>query len=137
MLTRIGLNVDPQYTDWGSAQQRFARMDPVEQGGWSVFHTYWSGLDQLDPAVHVYIRGNGRTASRGWPASAALETLRDQWLNAADPIERRRLAGLIQQQVFVDVPYIPLGQILPSTVYRKTVTDVLPGYPLFWNLRKG
>ncbi len=70
MLTRIGLNVDPQYTDWGSAQQRFARMDPVEQGGWSVFHTFWSGLDQLDPAVHVYIRGNGRAASSGWPASA-------------------------------------------------------------------
>ena len=38
--------------------------------------------------------------------------------------EQRRIAGLIQQRVFVDVPYIPLGQILPSTVYRKSVTDV-------------
>jgi peptide/nickel transport system substrate-binding protein len=35
------------------------------------------------------------------------------------------------------VPYIPLGQMLPSTVYRKEVTDVLTGYALFWNLRKG
>jgi peptide/nickel transport system substrate-binding protein len=34
------------------------------------------------------------------------------------------------------VPYIPLGQILPSIVYRRSVTDVLRGYSLFWNLRK-
>ncbi len=137
MLKRIGLNVDAQYADWGSALQRFAKTEPVEQGGWSLFHTYWSGLDQLDPAVHLYIRGNGRAASRGWPTSAALESLRNEWLNATEPADRQRVAALIQRQVFVDVPYIPLGQILPSTVYRKAVTDVLPGYALFWNLRKG
>lgn len=137
MLKRIGLNVDAQYNDWGSALQRFAKTEPVEQGGWSLFHTYWSGLDQLDPAVHVYIRGNGRAASRGWPTSPALESLRNEWLDATDPADRQRIAASIQRQVFVDVPYIPLGQILPSTVYRKSVTDVLPGYALFWNLRKG
>jgi peptide/nickel transport system substrate-binding protein len=42
----------------------------------------------------------------------------------------------MQEQVFVDVPYIPLGQILPPMVYRRSVTDVLTGYALFWNLRK-
>jgi peptide/nickel transport system substrate-binding protein len=85
----------------------------------------------------VYIRGNGRAASRGWPASPALESLRDEWLDATEPADRQRIAASIQRQVFADVPYIPLGQILPVTVYRKSVTNVLPGYALFWNLRKG
>jgi peptide/nickel transport system substrate-binding protein len=50
---------------------------------------------------------------------------------------QKRIASEIQQQVFVDVPYIPLGQILPTWVYQKTVTDVLRGYALFWNVKKG
>jgi peptide/nickel transport system substrate-binding protein len=136
LLKRIGMNVDPQYADWGSVLQRLAKQDPVDQGGWSLFHTYWSGLDQFDPAVHAYIRGNGKAASRGWPTSEKLETLRDAWLSAADLADRQRIAALIQEQVFIDVPYIPLGQILPPTVYRRSVTDVLTGYPMFWNLRK-
>jgi peptide/nickel transport system substrate-binding protein len=136
MLKRIGLNVDAQYADWGSVMQRLAKQDPVEQGGWSLFHTYWSGLDQLDPAVHVSIRGNGKAASRGWPTSERLESLRTEWLFSPDVVDRKRIAALIQEQVFADVPYVPLGQILPPTVYRRSVTDVLPGYALFWNLRK-
>jgi peptide/nickel transport system substrate-binding protein len=136
MLKRIGMNVDAQYADWGSVLQRLAKQDPVEQGGWSLFHTYWSGLDQLDPAVHVSIRGNGKAASRGWPTSERLELLRNEWLFSTDLGDRKRIAALIQQQVFVDVPYIPLGQILPPTVYRRSVTGVLSGYALFWNLQK-
>ncbi|WP_428485634.1 ABC transporter substrate-binding protein [Rhodopila sp.] len=136
MLKRIGLNVDARYADWGSVLQLLNKTEPVAQGGWSLFHTYWSGLDQVDPAVHVYIRGNGRAASRGWPTSETLETLRNNWLFATEPAERKRIAALIQQQVFIDVPYIPLGQALSSTAYRRNVTDVLTGYALFWNLRK-
>jgi peptide/nickel transport system substrate-binding protein len=77
LFKQVGMNVDAQYADWGSVVQRIAKTEPVGQGGWSVFHTYWSGLDQFDPAVHVYIRGNGKAASRGWPTSAVIESLRD------------------------------------------------------------
>jgi peptide/nickel transport system substrate-binding protein len=136
MLQRVGINVDARYVDWGSALQLLSKTEPVEQGGWSIFHTYWSGLDQLDPAVHVSIRGNGRAASRGWPSSAQLERLRDEWLAATDLGAQQRIAAAIQLQVFQDVPYIPLGQILAHTVYNRSVTDVLGGYSLFWNLRK-
>jgi peptide/nickel transport system substrate-binding protein len=136
LLQRIGIAVEPRYTDWGSMLQSLAKMEPVEQGGWSAFHTYWSGFDQFDPAVHVWIRGNGKAAARGWPDSPRLEALREDWLLAGDVTAQRRIAADIQRQVFVDVPYIPLGQILPATVYQRTVTDVLSGYALFWNLRK-
>ena len=136
MLQKIGINVDARYTDWGTMLQSLAKTEPVEQGGWSAFHTYWSGLDQFDPAVHVWIRGNGRSASRGWPESQRLEALRDEWLAAADLPDQQRIARDIQRQAFVDVPYIPLGQILPAPAYQKTVTDVLNGYALFWNVKK-
>ena len=116
---------------------KLAKTGPVEDGGWSAFHTNWSGLDQFDPAVHVWIRGNGRAASRGWPDSPRLEALRNEWLLADGDDARTRIAGAIQEQVFVDVPYIPVGQFMARTVYRRVVTDVLSGYALFWNLRKG
>jgi len=86
--------------------------------------------------VHVFNRANGRAARAGWPTSPALESLREEWLAAAEPADRARIAAAIQRQVFADVPYVPLGQTLPATVYRKTVTNVLGGYALFWNLNK-
>ena len=99
MMQKIGINVEARYTDWGSMLQSLAKMDPVEQGGWSAFHTYWSGLDQFDPAVHVWIRGNGKAASRGWPESPRLEALREAWFAAEDVTDQKRIAGEIQQQV--------------------------------------
>ena len=80
---------------------------------------------------------NGRAASRGWPESPRLEALRGEWLSASELSAQKQIARDIQRQVFVDVPYIPLGQILPTWVYQKDVTDVLTGYALFWNVRKG
>ncbi len=136
MMQKIGINAEARDTDWGSMVQSLAKMDPVQQGGWSAFHTFWSGLDQFDPAVHVWIRGNGKAATRGWPDSPRLEALRDEWLAAGELTARKRIAEDIQKQVFVDVPYIPLGQILPPWVYQKNVTDVLDGYALFWNVKK-
>ena len=39
---------------------------------------------------------------------------------------------------FVDVPYIPVGQLLGSTVYSKSLSGIpVGGGPLFWNVRKG
>ena len=136
MLQRAGLTVEARYTDWGSVLQALAKTGPVEEGGWSAFHSTWSGLDQFDPAVHVWLRGNGKAASRGWPNSPRLEALRDEWLFTEDLPGRQRIAAEMQLQAFVDVPYIPVGQFFARTVYQRTVTDVLAGYPLFWNLRK-
>jgi peptide/nickel transport system substrate-binding protein len=136
MLQKVGITVEPRFTDWGSMLQSLVKTEPVEQGGWSAFFTYWSGLDQFDPAVHVWIRGNGRVAARGWPDSPRLEALRDAWLSAEDFASQQQIAADIQRQAFVDVPYIPLGQILPTWAYQRNITGVLTGYALFWNVRK-
>ena len=41
----------------------------------------------------------------------------------------------MQEQAFVDVPYIPLGQVLAPTVHRTAITGLLDGFCLFWNVR--
>ncbi|MBX9700193.1 MAG: ABC transporter substrate-binding protein [Acetobacteraceae bacterium] len=137
LLRRIGFAVDYVAIDWNSMLQRLASMENAERGGWSIFHTYWSGLDQMNPGVHAFLRGAGRASpSRGAPVSPRIEALRDQWLRAADLAEQQRLAAEIQRQGFIDLPYIPLGQQLPRTAHRADIRDVLTGYAVFWNLRR-
>ena len=137
MLTRAGFNVDYQVMDWGSVVQRRAKKEPVAQGGWSAFCTFWAGLDQANPAVSAFLRGTGQSAAIGWPTSAAIESLRDQWLDAPDTAARKQLAVALQQQAFTDLPYLPLGQYFNQTSYKPSLTGVLDGVPVFWNVKKG
>ena len=48
---------------------------------------------------------------------------------------QKELAVKLQEQAFVDVPYIPLGQFFQNTSYKDTITGVLDGIPTFWNVR--
>nr|WP_314071525.1 ABC transporter substrate-binding protein [uncultured Roseococcus sp.] len=138
LFRRIGFNLDLQAQDWGTTQQRLAKRDPVDQGGWSAFHVTWAGADQLNPGVHQFLRGNGAASRVGWPDSPRIEALRDQWLSATDDEARQRLAADLQRQGLEDLPYVPLGQVIPRTAYRRNISGILSGgYPVFWNLRKG
>jgi peptide/nickel transport system substrate-binding protein len=138
VFQKIGLNTDYQAMDWGTVVQRRTRKEPIEQGGWSVFNTFWSGLDQFNPVGHVFMRGmgEGAGAAPGWPSSPRIEELRQQWLDASDEVTRRELAKQMQLQALVDMPYVPLGQTLQATAYRNDLTGVLNGFALFWNVRK-
>jgi len=133
-LKQAGLNVDVQATDWGSLLQRLAKMDGVEAGGWSVFHTYWSGLDMLNPAVNSSLRGNGKAGGRGWPTAPKLEALRTEWVDAATEADQKRIAAAMQVQALEDVPYIPLGQVLSPVVRAASLKDMLKGFSIFWNV---
>jgi len=136
MLRHIGMNVDAQTMDWASLVQRRAKMEPVEQGGWSIFHTSWSGLDQINPAGHIFLRGNGKAASPGWPSDPKIETLRDAWFQAPDLAAQQMLTRELQMEAFRDVPYIPLGQYFQPTAYQANLTGVLHGSPVFWNIKR-
>jgi peptide/nickel transport system substrate-binding protein len=136
MLTHAGMNVDVQSTDWGSVIQRRASREPVEKGGWSVFFTSFYGLDEFTPATHLGLRGNGAQGWFGWADSPRLESLRDAWLRAPDLAAQKAIATQIQAQAFIDVPYLPLGAYFQPTATRKSLTGVLKGLPLFWNVKK-
>jgi peptide/nickel transport system substrate-binding protein len=135
-LRKIGANVELQAMDWATLVQRRAKMDTVEQGGWSIFHTGWSGLDMINPAGHVFLRGNGKAATVGWPSSPRIEELRETWFRAPDIGAQKVLAEQLQLQAFEDVPYIPLGQYFIPTAYQANLTGMLQGNPVFWNIRR-
>jgi peptide/nickel transport system substrate-binding protein len=136
MMRKVGLVVDMQVSDWGTMMQRVFKKEPIEQGGWSCLAYAVNGTDVWDPAINSYLRGNGTNGRPGWPSSPRIEELRDAWLDAADEATRRRIANDMQVQAFQDVPYIPLGVYLQNTAYRNNLTGVLPGFPIFWNVRR-
>jgi peptide/nickel transport system substrate-binding protein len=136
MLTRAGMNVDYQALDWGTVLTRRTSKAPVDQGGWSVFFTAWAGTDMLTPAGHLSLRGNGEAGWFGWPTAPKIEELRTQWFDAPDVAAQKATAAKLQQQVFEDVPYIPLGQYLQATAYRNSLQGVLNGFAIFWNVKR-
>jgi peptide/nickel transport system substrate-binding protein len=136
MLKKIGANVDFVAADWGTVLQRITNRRPVEEGGWSCYVTYWSGLDLGTPATNSPMRGNGAKGGPGWPESPAIEALRARWLETGDVAQQKAIAQEIQLQAMQDVPYVPAGQYFQPVAYRKTLTGMLNGVPVFTNLRK-
>jgi len=138
LLRRIGMNVELVAMDFATMAQRRISKEPVDNGGWSAFITAWTGTDILNPAVNQMMRAGGVAHGWfGWADDPVLETLRDQWANAVDPAEQKRIATEIQVQAFKSLPYIPLGAVEGQVAYRKNVTGVFP-CPVFayWNIGK-
>ena len=136
MFRKIGMNLDYQATDWGTVVQRFASHEPLEKGGWSMYPNYVFSVSMISPAANNYIRGNGSSAMFGWPNAPRLEAQRDQWLATSDLATQQRICRDMQLQAFQDVPYYPLGVFYPATAYRNSLTGVLDGYSLFYNVRR-
>ena len=136
MLQKVGMNVDLQATDWGSVVQRRASRKPPADGGWNVFFTSFGGIDQYTPAGHLGLRGNGANAWFGWPTDQKLEDLRTAWFAATDTATQKHIGEQIQAEAFENPPYLPLGEYFQPTAYVKTLTGLLHGMPLFWNVKK-
>jgi peptide/nickel transport system substrate-binding protein len=137
VFRQMGFDVDYQAMDWGTVLQRRSKKEPPTQGGWSALCTSFAGYDFLDPLVHSQVRGHGDQAWFGWPNVPRLEELRNQWLAAPDLPTQQRLAAEIQAAALEAAPGIPLGHYKQFTAYRRNLTGVLKGIPVFWNLRKG
>jgi peptide/nickel transport system substrate-binding protein len=136
ILRRVGLNLEIATTDWASSIQRRFKTGLPSEGGWSIFQTSWAGTDHINPAGHVFLRGNGKDAAPGWPDSPRIEALRTEWLHATTQDAQKSLAEQLQLQAFQDVPYIPLGQTITTTAHRANLQGLLDGLPLFWNVRR-
>jgi peptide/nickel transport system substrate-binding protein len=137
MFRKAGMNVEFVSTDWGTVVQRRASREAPERGGWSVFFTFWAGVDMFNPGVHQSLRGHGQAAWFGWPTIPRIEELRAAWFEAPDLAAQQRIARDIQAAAFQEVPYLPLGQYFQATAYRRGITGVLKGLPLFWNAQRG
>ncbi len=137
-LRKAGLNVELQANDWGTLITRRASKEPVEKGGWSIFHTWTSAPDFFSPAVNIALRGNGEKGWFGWPTDDKIEALIDAWFKAPDFAAQKQLAADIQVEAYTnDVPYIPTGQFVVPTAYRKNLDGIIVAPVVFlWNVEK-
>lgn len=134
LFKKLGMNVDVQSVDWGTAVQRRNSQASPQEGGWNVAFTGLTGTNNLDPAGHLALRGNGKKAWFGWPDSPRLEELRTAWFKAPDLESQKKICAQIQEQMFVDVPYIPLGATYAVSAIRKEWKDFQLQMPLFYTV---
>ena len=136
-LAKAGMNVDFQESDWGTVTQRRVSREPVERGGWSIFHTTGSAAGYSNPAVSALVRGQGAQGWFGWWDSPKAEAMVQEWLDAPDESSQRRIAQAISTMALEEVATIPLGLFFVRTAYRKTLTGLLQGVaPYPWNIRQ-
>ena len=139
LLRDAGFKVDVQATDWGTVISRRASQKPVKEGGWNMFFTNWAAADVMNPIVNFAIGGRGKNGGWfGWADDPRIEELKDTFARSSSPDEQKKIAADIQKQAFDQVIYIPLGQYLAPSAWRKSLTGVLdgPATPVFWNIDK-
>jgi peptide/nickel transport system substrate-binding protein len=136
-LSAAGLNIDLQANDWGTLITRRASKEPIDKGGWNLFHTWTSAPDMLSPALNIPLRANGSKAWFGWPKDPKLEELIDAWFKASDPADQKKLADQIQTEAYQEVPYVPTGQFVVPTAYRRNLDGIIIAPVAFlWNVEK-
>ena len=137
LLKRMGMALELRDSDWGTVVQRRASREPVEKGGWSIFHTTGPAVGLADPAMSYTVRGQGATGWTGWWGNPQAEALTQDWLNARDPAAQRRAAEALGTLALEEAGTIPLGQFVGRTAHRASLSGILPGplsYP--WNVRR-
>jgi peptide/nickel transport system substrate-binding protein len=139
LLRDAGFKVDVQATDWQTVVSRRASQKPPKEGGWNMFFTNWAAADVVNPIASLPVSGKGKNGGWfGWPDDPRMEALRDAFVRAPSPGEQKKIAADIQSEVYDQVLYVPLGQYLAPSAWRKSLTGVLggPATPVFWNIDK-
>ncbi|MEO3471129.1 ABC transporter substrate-binding protein [Roseomonas sp. CAU 1739] len=137
-LKRIGMNVDLAESDWGTVVQRRTNRETVDKGGWSILHTTGGATAWANPALSFLVRGQGTDGWFGWWRNARAEELAEAWLFATDPERQKALATELGHLALDDVSFLPLGQFVIRTAFRRDITGMLEGSsPYPWNVRRG
>ncbi|MGL4289379.1 MAG: ABC transporter substrate-binding protein [Phreatobacter sp.] len=135
-LKQIGMKIDLQVMDWGTLLQRANNRQSPDKGGWHIVGTFTAGVGLLNPSSNNFLRGSGQSAIFGWSDIPRLEELRNAWFQAPDEATQAAICQEIQTVAFETVPYAPTGLYVQQTAYRRTLTDVQKGMPLFYGVRR-
>jgi peptide/nickel transport system substrate-binding protein len=139
LLRQIGVNVELAASDWGTLLNRRASKEPVDKGGWSIFHTWWVGTDLANPAVNAPLRGVGDAPGAwfGWSKDPEIEKLRAAWFAAPDVEAQKKIAEDMQRRSWETVPFIPTAQFILPTAFRSNISGVIVAPVTFmWNVEK-
>ncbi len=136
LLRDLGFDVEVQAMDWSTLTSRRAEKKAVADGGWNVFHTYTTGADAQSPIANIGVSGGGlERAWFGWPDSAEVEKLRDDFARETDGAKKKQIVANLQAKLFEVVPYVNYGQWFQPMAWRKGLTGVLVSpVPFFWNI---
>ena len=137
LLRQAGFKVDLQAMDWQSVVGRRAKKDAPDKGGWNLFITAFWAFDLWDPIANPMTDTRGEKAFFGWPSDEALVTLRNQFMRATDPAEKKKLAEQMQLRAYETGTHAPLGQYDQPMAARLNVKGFfITNGNLYWNLRK-
>ena len=133
-LQAAGFTVELQAMDWATLTSRRALRSPVEEGGWNMFHTWWIGVDVIDPMA-IAFSGDPDAGWFGWPEDAELETARKAFAVAATHGERKEHAAKAQERLWAIGASGELGQFFLPVAYRNSVNGVIKSpVQFYWNI---
>lgn len=133
-LRKIGMKVDLQAMDWSTLTSRRAKRDPISEGGWNIFHTWWIGADVIDPMA-IAFSGNPDKGWFGWPTDPALEEARTSFATAATAEEKKEIGMKVQERLWAIGASGHLGQFFVPVAYRNNVKGLIKSpVQFFWNM---
>lgn len=133
----IGMTVDIQAMDWSSVTSRRAKKEPIEQGGWNMFPTWWIGGDLLNPLISAALIADPSKAWPGWPNDTQMEELRAQFAIAASADEQKKVAAEVQKRAIEIGTHANLGTYFVPVGYRNNVKGMIASpVQFFWNMEK-
>ncbi len=133
-LRDAGFTVDVQAMDWSTLTSRRALRDPVADGGWNMFHTWWIGADVMDPMA-IAFSGDPDAGWFGWATDAELEQARADFAVAATPEEKAEAGKRVQERLWAIGASGQLGQFFTPVAYRNNVEGLIKSpVQFFWNL---
>ncbi len=133
-LRKIGMKVEVQAMDWATLTSRRAKRDPVADGGWNMFHTWWIGADVIDP-MSIAFSGNPDKGWFGWPTDPALEDARKAFASATSDEEKQKIGKAVQERLWAIGASGELGQFFVPVAYKKNVKGLIKSpVQFFWNM---
>jgi len=133
-LRKTGFTVEVQAMDWATLTSRRAKRDPVSEGGWNMFHTWWIGADVIDPMA-IAFSGNPDKGWFGWPEDEALEEARQAFAVATTVEEKKEIAKRVQERLWAIGASGQLGQFFVPVAYRNNVEGLIRSpVQFFWNM---
>jgi peptide/nickel transport system substrate-binding protein len=137
MLGKIGLAVDYVATDWGTVGARRASREPIDKGGWNVFHTWHAGVDCVNPGAQPAFYTTGERAWFGWPKSDEVQGTIDAWFAATDQAAEQAAVKEINQSSMDFVTFVPTGFLKGYQSWRTNVAGVVKApFPVLWDVTK-
>lgn len=134
-LRNAGFNVNLEAMDWSTLTSRRALRDPVGEGGWNMFHTWWIGADVIDPMA-IAFSGDPDAGWFGWAGDEGLEKARSDFSRSSGLDEKKQNAANVQERLWAIGASGHLGQFFVPVAYRNNVKGLIKSpVQFFWNMK--